>query len=79
MESKVSSVVSLITSLCKASDEQREVEVDGGVVFCSVVLSTSGFEDGTTGRVTGISYGIWVNLSGIRVELGALALDLLMK
>ena len=79
MESKVSSVVSLITSLCKASDEQREVEVDGGVVFGSVVLSTSGFEDGTTGRVTGISYGIWVNLSGIRVELGALALDLLIK
>ena len=78
-ESKVSSVVSLITSLCKASDEQTEVEVEGGVVCCLDVLSTSGFEDGTTGTVTGISYGIWVNLSGIRVELGTLALDLLMK
>ena len=78
-ESKVSSVVSLITSLCKASDEHTEVEVEGGVVCCSVVLSTSGFEDGITGRVTGISYGISVNLSGIRVELGTLGLDLLMK
>ena len=78
-ESKVSSVVSLITSLCKASDEHTEVKVEGGVVCCSVVLSTSGFEDGTTGRITGISYGIWVNLSGIRVELGTSDLDLLMK
>ena len=78
-ESKVSSVVSLITSLCKASDEHTEVEVEGRVVCCSVVLSTSGFEDGTTGRMTGISYGIWVNYSGIRVELGTSDLDLLMK
>ena len=75
----MSSVVSLITSLCKASDEHTEVEIEGGVVCCSVVLSTSGFEDGTTGRMTGISYGIWVNLSGIRVELGTSDLDLLMK
>ena len=75
----MSSIVSLITSLCKASDEHTEVEVEGGVVCCSVVLSTSGFEDGTTGRITGISYGIWVNLSGIRVELGTSDLDLLMK
>ena len=43
------------------------------------MLSTSGFEDGTTEKLTGISYGIWVDLIGIRVELGALGLDLLMK
>ena len=55
------------------------MDVEGGVVCCSVVLSTSGFEDGTTEKLTGISYGIWVNLIGIRVELGALGLDLLMK
>ena len=54
----MSSVVSLITSLCKASDEQTEVEVEGGVVCCLDVLSTSGFEDGTTRTLTGISYGI---------------------
>ena len=33
-ESKVSSVVSLINSLCKASDEHTEVDVEGGVVCC---------------------------------------------
>ena len=43
------------------------------------MLSTSGFEEGTTEKLTGISYGIWVNLSGIRVELGALGLHLLIK
>ena len=75
----MSSVVSFINSLCKASDDNTEVDVEGGVVCCSVVLSTSGFEDGTTEKLTGISYGIWVNLFGIRVELGALGLDLLMK
>ena len=75
----MSSVVSLITSLCKASDEQTEVEVEGGVVSCLVVLSTSGFEDGTTGTVTGISYGIWVNFSGIRVELGTFDLAFFIK
>ena len=78
-ESKVSAVVSLITSLCKASDEHTEVEVEGGVVCSSVVLSTSGFEDGTTGTLTGIRYGIWVNLSGIRVELGTFAVDFLIQ
>ena len=66
----MSSVVSFINSLCKASDDNTEEDVEGGVVCCWVVLSTSGFEDGTTEKLTGISYGIWVTLIGIRVELG---------
>ena len=78
-ESKLPCVVSLITSLCKASDEHTEVEVEGGVISCSVLLSTSGLEDGTTGKLTGIRYGIWDILNGIRVELRTFSFDLLKK
>ena len=79
MESKVLDVVSLITSLCKASNEHTEVEVEGGVISSSVLLSTSGFEDRTTGKLTGIRYRIWDNLNGIKVELRTLGSDLLKK
>ena len=73
----MSSVVSLIICLCKASDEHTEVEVEGGVITSSVLLSTSGLEDGITVKFIGIRYGIWDNLSGIKVELGTFGLDLL--
>ena len=33
------------------------------------MLSTSGFEDGTTEKLTGISYGIRVNLIGFIDEI----------
>ena len=49
MESSVSSDVSFITSLCNASEVQQEVEVDGAA-FNSVWLSTSGLDDGITGK-----------------------------
>ena len=72
----MSSVVSLITSLCKASDDQKEVEVEGGVITC-ICLYISGLDDGTTGKLRGIWYGICDNLCRIKVELGTFSLHLL--